>query len=580
MKLRTWFVLLILSGALIKSAASGAVPCYELLLIDGNGHRVGYNPENGNIVEEIAGGTYTEESYLEDLTYKWLDVGNPPDGRYTLYIIGKGSGSYNVSINAYDKQANTTQLEIKGAILPGQIKSVFVDYTQEVGGITRVIEDIEPPVSNIHIGQPVNNAFGIPLVTRGTPITLGAIDGGGAGTASGVDVILFRVRSAGLQAGDFVEYVSSVPLSEGLNVVEYKSIDNAGNIEEIKTCRLFVSPVLDYSLLAMQDIKANGKLQINGNVWSNEGIDLRGRVNIDGNVYASTVTLTAQASVSGMIVNDIIAISSGSVDITSLAQFVSHENDNDKITVTHRGNRPINENGELKLTGRDSIALSSGTYYFKNIIISGQSVIAITGNAAIFCEGDISVSGGSRIGAEQPGVDFAVCTTGDGKIEISGESGVAALIYAPRSEVTVSGVSEIIGGVLGKIINITGASKITTAQITPGVATAGRAQEIESEFKSGETYVLPNPIKGTNTAVIHIETGIADHVEIYVYSIDAERVLSAKLPGASYSIVNNKYAYEYVWDVSDVPAGVYLCMTRAYKNGQILQTLDKVPVIK
>ena len=161
-------------------------PCYELLLVDGQGRMVGYNPTYGNIVEEIPQGIYTEEPSPGIPVYKWLDIGQPSEGKYILYVIGKDTGAYEISFTAFDKNANDIQKVLTGEIFPGEIKKIFIDYTPEVGGITRIFEDNTPPVTEIEVGGPKFEAFGVNYISKSTKICFNSTDPIVAEGASGV----------------------------------------------------------------------------------------------------------------------------------------------------------------------------------------------------------------------------------------------------------------------------------------------------------------------------------------------------------------------------------------------------------
>jgi len=171
-------------------------PCYELLLIDGQGRMVGYNPTYGNIVEEIPQGTYTEESFPGIPVYKWLDIGQPSEGKYILYVIGKDTGAYEISFTAFDKNANDIQKVLTGEIFPGEIKKIFIDYTPEVGGITHIFEDNTPPVTEIEVGGPKFEAFGVNYISKSTKICFNSTDPIVVEGASGVKYTEYRIDNS------------------------------------------------------------------------------------------------------------------------------------------------------------------------------------------------------------------------------------------------------------------------------------------------------------------------------------------------------------------------------------------------
>ncbi|MDI6642208.1 MAG: hypothetical protein QME68_07870, partial [Elusimicrobiota bacterium] len=103
----------------------------------------------------------------------------------------------------------------------------------------------------------------------------------------------------------------------------------------------------------------------------------------------------------------------------------------------------------------------------------------------------------------------------------------------------------------------------------------------DATFKPGDVYVFPNPAKGGKNPKIHVEVGIADKVEIFVYDISAEFVHSEQISGSAVKQVNGRYYYEYEWDVSSIASGVYICVIHAEKSGEKpIKVIKKLAVIR
>jgi len=99
-------------------------------------------------------------------------------------------------------------------------------------------------------------------------------------------------------------------------------------------------------------------------------------------------------------------------------------------------------------------------------------------------------------------------------------------------------------------------------------------------FKLGEVYSFPNPAKRGKCPTIHIESGIADRVEINIYDIAGDLVHSSEITD-KLEIINGKYAYEYRWNVSNVPSGVYIYLIRAKKSGKKeINVVKKLAIVK
>jgi ligand-binding sensor domain-containing protein len=99
-------------------------------------------------------------------------------------------------------------------------------------------------------------------------------------------------------------------------------------------------------------------------------------------------------------------------------------------------------------------------------------------------------------------------------------------------------------------------------------------------FKLGEVYSFPNPAKRGKWPTIHFESGIADRVEINIYDIAGELIHSLEITDKP-EVINNKYAYEYGWNVSNIASGVYIYLIRAKKSGEKeIKVVKKLAVVK
>jgi sugar lactone lactonase YvrE len=104
----------------------------------------------------------------------------------------------------------------------------------------------------------------------------------------------------------------------------------------------------------------------------------------------------------------------------------------------------------------------------------------------------------------------------------------------------------------------------------------------DATFRLGEVYVFPNPAKGGAKPVFHIETGIADSVEIKVYTVSGRQAHEHTLTGTPAILDDGNglsYAYEYAWD-GYIPSGVYYYVIEAEKAGQKLRKAGKFAVVR
>jgi len=116
---------------------------------------------------------------------------------------------------------------------------------------------------------------------------------------------------------------------------------------------------------------------------------------------------------------------------------------------------------------------------------------------------------------------------------------------------------------------------------TTGVLSAVPASA-PAEFRLGEVYCYPNPAKRTNPT-FHIETGLADKVELKLYDVSGDFVHETTLSGAPQLIDDGQgpqYAYEYQWDVRNAGSGVYIFSIVSRQGDKTLKKTGRCAVIK
>ncbi|HOW28756.1 MAG TPA: hypothetical protein PK876_09695 [Elusimicrobiota bacterium] len=101
---------------------------------------------------------------------------------------------------------------------------------------------------------------------------------------------------------------------------------------------------------------------------------------------------------------------------------------------------------------------------------------------------------------------------------------------------------------------------------------------LDASFRLGEVYSYPNPAREQNP-VIHAEVGVADQVTFNVFDVAGTLLDEVVLKDPS--VVDGKYAYEFVWDASRKAPGVYIVSMNARKAGEKnLRKTFKMAVIK
>jgi hypothetical protein len=222
-------------------------PCVELLLIDSNGKRVGYDSNTGTTLEEIQNSSYGEECFEDIPVHKVLDIITPPRSDYILYVIGKDSGTYGLEIRPMDDDANSKPIVLEGTIARDEVKKMYIDYNPVAGSTTTVFEDNTPPQTQLTVSSGAYTVIGgTTYLTSASYLVLTSTDPVVNGYASGVKYTEYRIDS-----NSWTVYSSSIPLSgyaEGSHTIDYQSVDSAGNTENFHTLAFVIDdtpPVAD-----------------------------------------------------------------------------------------------------------------------------------------------------------------------------------------------------------------------------------------------------------------------------------------------------------------------------------------------
>jgi hypothetical protein len=118
--------------------------------------------------------------------------------------------------------------------------------------------------------------------------------------------------------------------------------------------------------------------------------------------------------------------------------------------------------GNLTVSGGGTATMGPGTYCFNNVTVSGGSTLAFNGAVIINVTGKFTDSGGSLANLSGIPSNLQVFSsyTGSNGVTVSGTSATYMAIYAPGTDVTVSGGSPFYGSLVGKTLTVSGNSAI------------------------------------------------------------------------------------------------------------------------
>ena len=140
-----------------------------------------------------------------------------------------------------------------------------------------------------------------------------------------------------------------------------------------------------------------------GNVATNGNITLSGSSTIQGDATVGPgkrITTSGTAHVTGTSSVGTSVFDCRPIDLVALKTTLQSLNDNARIPLTGLHRNPLTgaNHTDFVMSGTDTLALPTGTYYFTSFVVSGSSAITVTGPVHILCSGTVSMSGGGAHG--------------------------------------------------------------------------------------------------------------------------------------------------------------------------------------
>jgi hypothetical protein len=118
--------------------------------------------------------------------------------------------------------------------------------------------------------------------------------------------------------------------------------------------------------------------------------------------------------------------------------------------------------GNLSAQSKSSITLAPGTYCFNSLSLTGGATLVVSGAVKITVTGSLSLSGGNVSNTTQvpANLQFRSSYTGNNGIGLSGGSNAYFTVYAPGTDITLSGGSPLFGALIGKTLTVSGNSAV------------------------------------------------------------------------------------------------------------------------
>ena len=449
--------------------------------------------------------------------------------------------------------------------------------------------DNTPPAASITLGEPKYEAFGLPLITPETPVSLAAADIVSGKVASGLARISYELIAVADGSSEVRDYTEPFKLAQGTYDIRYWSVDKVGNVEAYKQLRLAVSTLRDGALAAVAGLDLSGTADIAGAVRSNSVVSVSGSARILGDVTASTITLSGtKAQITGQQLGGATPLAAEPIHLAVISTAATGLVAAEYLT-----------DAKLIVAAQAVLTLSTGTYYFKGIELSGGSEVRVNGKVDIYVDGDITISGGSALNASGAASGLNIFIGKISSITFTGGGNLVGVVYAPYSHLKLAGNALLGGHYFVRSAAVSGTGNLVQAGETLPVAVpvSGGGKKVSAlasgssysvlagpdpEFKLGEVYVYPNPAKNGQAPTIHLECGIADSVNIKIYTVSGREAHEYTLTSAPVALDDGNglsYAYEYAWN-GRIPSGVYYYFIEAEKAGRKIKKAGKFAVVR
>jgi len=196
-------------------------------------------------------------------------------------------------------------------------------------------------------------------------------------------------------------------------------------------------------------ITITGHTTVKGNAWAGPGADPSTAILLTGEhatVSGSKLPLDAPRVLDPVTIPSALTANGDltAKDVTSTTTTTTVNKKGKKTVVT-----------KTTTTGQ-AVTLGSGTYYYHNVSIEGQSKIVCTGPVTLYVDGAVSIGGGGIATSSNLPPNLLIYVAGSGNVKFTGNGAFYGAVYAPQSTVKVSGNGETYGSLVGQTAQISG----------------------------------------------------------------------------------------------------------------------------
>lgn len=273
------------------------------------------------------------------------------------------------------------------------------------------------------------------------------VDGGGLQEYN----VVVQGRRLGVSGGisTIVGVVGGVPLlTHGVFAKTSVTLSGGGTIDA------YDSEVAPYNALAPDSLAT---------VWSNGTVDIQ-KTTVTGDVGAGgAINVGSQVNITGNT-----APNSPPEPQQDIRSCPAGGYTPDALVPNGPGISYNQGTGVLTVSGGGTLTLTGASYYFSQVVLSGNSTLVVdppAGGATDISISDLlSISGGnvSNLSGSPPKLGFWSCGSPavPATWSLSGGSGSAFSVYAPNHPVTLSGNGDVFGAVVASTYTATGGGKL------------------------------------------------------------------------------------------------------------------------
>jgi Flp pilus assembly protein TadG len=192
-----------------------------------------------------------------------------------------------------------------------------------------------------------------------------------------------------------------------------------------------------------------------GSVCSDGHVDVSGTSIVKGDALAgetALVDVAGTAEVTGYVGIRLTPLNLPPVDTSEVAGF----NDNGQIMPFPWG--PLLPSRDFTLNAGETFYMPAGTFYFRNVLLVGNSQLIVTEPTKIYVTGWFRREGGAVVinDTDPPRAESLQILSTGGDVVINSCNDFYGVIYAPQSSVILNGDADLYGAVVGRTLMVNG----------------------------------------------------------------------------------------------------------------------------